>query len=339
MMDTKQKIEMVLGSPESLSHLALSHDWIKPSQSIQELAIAGEGNMNKVFRASIDQQTSLVFKQSLNCVAKYPEISAPIDRIVMEAAFYRTISAHKELTKHTPKILGFDESQKILCMQDLGIGKDLTSLYQDWNDADLNQLHQLLTWLGNLHDIRIDLDKHGHFKNSQMRQLNHEHIFKIPFQNDSGIELGTGLRAVSTQFAKDSRLVEAAKELGELYLDESESKENSLLHGDFYPGSWLSVSQNHVYIIDPEFCFLGPKEFDLGVLVAHLRMAKLDDDLIWSLINEYYSSQNIFSPALVHKFAGVEIIRRILGVAQLPLKLSEKEQIEILEEARRMLIS
>ena len=338
-MNTNQRIEMVLGSPESLSHLAISHGWIKPSQRIQGLTIAGEGNMNKVFRANIDQQTSLVFKQSLSYVAKYPEISAPIDRIVIEAAFYGTISAHKELTKLTPRILGFDKRQKILCMQDLGVGKDLTSLYQDQRGADLNQLHPLLTWLGNLHSIRIDQDKHGHFKNSQMRHLNHEHIFEIPFHNDSGIQLGNDLRAVSTQFTKDSRLVEAAKDLGELYLDESGSNENSLLHGDFYPGSWLSVSKKHVYIIDPEFCFLGPKEFDLGVLVAHLRMAKLDDDLIWSLIKKHYSSQNILSPTLVQRFAGIEIIRRILGVAQLPLKLSEKEQIEILEEARRMLIN
>jgi 5-methylthioribose kinase len=57
------------------------------------------------------------------------------------------------------------------------------------------------------------------------------------------------------------------------------------------------------------------------------------------LIKKHYSSQNILSPTLVQRFAGIEIIRRILGVAQLPLKLSEKEQIEILEEARRMLIN
>ena len=39
---------------------------------------------------------------------------------------------------------------------------------------------------------------------------------------------------------------------------------DTLLHGDYYPGSWMRVRER-LYIIDPEFSFAGPKEFDLGI--------------------------------------------------------------------------
>jgi len=63
-----------------------------------------------------------------------------------------------------------------------------------------------------------------------------------------------------------------AKELGDLYLSDGPT----LLHGDFYPGSWLRTTQG-IRIIDPEFAFTGAAEFDVGVFAAHLAFTGLDD--------------------------------------------------------------
>ena len=68
---------------------------------------------------------------------------------------------------------------------------------------------------------------------------------------------------------QDTPLKNAAIQLGKRYLSEG----TSLLHGDYYPGSWLKTKTG-LRIIDPEFCFFGPKEYDLGVLRAHLKMAE-----------------------------------------------------------------
>lgn len=129
-----------------------------------------------------------------------------------------------------------------------------------------------------------------------MRKFNHEYIFMQPF------------------IAKDeSRLQSKAKQLGELYLANTHGP---LLHGDFFPGSWLSTP-NGIRIIDPEFAFRGPVEFDLGVLLAHLVFAGSSFEILQNVLS-YYDSGCIVDESLIRSFAGVEILRRLWGVAQLP---------------------
>ena len=67
----------------------------------------------------------------------------------------------------------------------------------------------------------------------------------------------------------DACYVGIVRELGALYLQDG----TSLLHGDYFPGSWLQTAAG-VRVIDPEFCFFGPPEFDVGVLLAHLHLAQ-----------------------------------------------------------------
>ncbi|TFG71242.1 MAG: hypothetical protein E4H26_12695 [Flavobacteriales bacterium] len=63
----------------------------------------------------------------------------------------------------------------------------------------------------------------------------------------------------------------AVRTIGQKYLSPGET----LLHGDYYPGSWMTVG-DQFYVIDPEFGFVGFAEFDLGVMVAHLIMATME---------------------------------------------------------------
>jgi 5-methylthioribose kinase len=90
-------------------------------------------------------------------------------------------------------------------------------------------------------------------------------------------------------------------------------------------------------IIDPEFCFFGRPEFELGVAVAHLKMAQQPDALIKDLFI-YYHFDKQFDGSLFTKFAGIEIIRRLIGVAQLPLELTLQERLDLLEEARALVV-
>ena len=91
-----------------------------------------------------------------------------------------------------------------------------------------------------------------------------------------------------------------------------------LLHGDFYPGSWLEVNDK-VYVIDAEFAHPGRPEYDLGVMIAHLHFAGVETALIDRLQKRYEHPAD-FEPELVDRFAGLELIRRLIGLAQLPLE-------------------
>ena len=56
--------------------------WISPNEPLEGLAPAGAGNMNRTLRARLADR-SLVLKQSVPYVAKYPHIPAPVERIAV----------------------------------------------------------------------------------------------------------------------------------------------------------------------------------------------------------------------------------------------------------------
>ena len=92
------------------------------------------------------------------------------------------------------------------------------------------------------------------------------------------------------------------------------------MHGDYFPGSWLRTSGG-ICIIDPEFCFLGTAAFDVGVMLGHLFLARQTAALREGFLGLYAASAPGGAEVgrLARRFAGVEIMRRLIGVAQLPL--------------------
>jgi 5-methylthioribose kinase len=129
------------------------------------------------------------------------------------------------------------------------------------------------------------------------------------------------------KFKQDKVLKSRIKAVGDLYLSEGDY----LLHGDFYPGSWLQTVKG-VRVIDPEFTFYGPREFDLGVWKAHLMLSQHEDHVIDKLHLEYDVFSDLDVP-LLNVFAGIESMRRLIGLAQLPLLMEISKKMEFLDKA------
>lgn len=301
--------------------------WISPDEHILALAPAGAGNMNRTLRAHLPHRT-LVLKQSVPFVAKYPSIPAPADRIAAEAAFYRTTAGSAALASRLPEVRGYDPDNRLMALEDLGASSDFTDIYArrgnaaTRSDITAGHISSLLHWIGALHALHVDRAGFPELENRAMRALNHAHIFNIPLQPNNGFDLDAftpGLGAIATSLASDSALKGKALTLGQLYLGEAEPASGPvLLHGDFYPGSWLRHPRMGVKIIDPEFAFVGPPEFDIGVLIAHLQFAGFAQADLTQALGSYRAPPR-FSLPLALAFAGIEVIRRLLGVAQLPL--------------------
>jgi 5-methylthioribose kinase len=173
--------------------------------------------------------------------------------------------------------------------------------------------------------------------NTSLRRLNHHHIFEFPLQLDNGFDLDDvqlGLKDATKKIRSDNKLKSFANDLGDVYLAANGER---LLHGDYYPGSWLKTDQGF-RMIDPEFCYTGKPEFELGVVIAHLKMAQQPDSLIKDMF-VYYHFDRQFDGSLFTKFAGIEVIRRILGLAQLPLDLTLKERLDLLDQAYEWVIN
>ncbi len=319
-------LELLAERRADIERVLREHGWLAKQERVDALTPAGEGNMNRTLRARIGTR-SLILKQSVPFVAKYPQIAAPAERIVVEAAFYAAVRSIDAIAGRMPNVVGFDPENRLLALEDLGAAADFTDVYRAGADtaAFTRHIPALLSWLSALHRVTAAGET---FDNRAMRTLNHAHIFEIPFAADNGLDLDAitpGLAAIARSTAADDRLKQKVARLGEIYLGQrSTDSAPALLHGDFYPGSWLHDRTKGVRIIDPEFAFVGSTEFDVGVFIAHLLFAGVDhaDHL------HHYTQPARFSMDLARAFAGVEVLRRLLGVAQLPLTadLAKKRQ-------------
>ena len=321
-------------STEKLTQYLRQQKWIPETEAVVSLDKPGEGNMNRVLRATTNSGT-LILKQATDFVNKYPDIPAPIERIDVEQRFYRLASQIPELKNKLPGIIGYDPAHHLLAMEDLGSISDYTFLYEKDSVLTENHAIAIADTLVRLHQHQFSTDQVQQFpENLALRKLNHQHIFDFPLMVENGFDLDTitpGLQKVALKYKNDPELKSIATQLGENYL----AKGNTLLHGDYYPGSWLA-SGTGFKLIDPEFGFFGAAEFDLGVLLAHLKLAKQSDSIIQKMLGLYTLP---IDEGLLAQFEGIEIIRRLIGLAQLPLELNLSEKEDLLAYAWHKVMS
>lgn len=299
------------------------------NEKITEITKPGEGNMNVVLRVKTNLR-SFILKQSRPFVQKYKEIKAPIERIEVEHQFYKAIANNTSLNQHIPQVLKFNKEHHLLILEDLGKCEDMTSLYSSYK-IERNQLKLLVNIVSNIHKTKV---ANKYPENKELRKLNHQHIFELPFLENNGFSLNNvqeGLEKLSIPYKKDELLKEKIKKIGDKYLSEG----TTLIHGDFYPGSWMSKQEN-IYIIDPEFSFLGFAEFDLGVLAAHFILISKNKAVI-NTIEDFYPTT--IESALLAQVTGIEIMRRLIGLAQLPIKLTLQEKENLLQLAYQLIMS
>ena len=316
--------------PDELRTYLIARGLVTPEDLPFRVTRAGEGNMNLTLRV-VTPRRRLIVKQARPWVEKYDHIAAPWNRSHVEAAFYESVAGVAGVGDRMPGLLHADADNRVLVLDDLGDGGDLTSMYAGTRLTD-PECDTLVDYLLRLR--RVDAPAHLRhvLRNREMRALNHEHLFTLPLAADNGLTLDTitpGLQSAADALKADAALVARITDLGARYLADGPT----LVHGDFFPGSWVRTSGS-LAVIDPEFCFLGAAEFDAGVMAAHLIICGEAAERVDAV--ERAAAANRFDRGLAHQFAGVEIIRRLIGVAQLPLRVSLARKQELLARAREM---
>ena len=301
----------------------------KADEQIISTSVPGESNMNLVLRVQTNQG-NYILKQAKSYVRTYPQIPAPISRIEIEYEFLKQLASNPFLASLSPKVLHYDAPNHLMLLEDLGEGSDFISLYGGNRQLNSEEIRHLVDYLMHLHELQpLNFPETG-----DMRSLNHEHIFAFPFLEENGFNLDSiqpGLQEASIPYKTDIVLKQRIQTLGNRYL----ANGKVLMHGDFYPGSWLQVSTG-IKVIDPEFGGLGDAEFDLGVFLAHLELSEQAENLIPEVQKHYRLP---IDWALVQYYRGVEILRRLIGIAQLPVSLSLDAKKSLLARARTYLLS
>jgi 5-methylthioribose kinase len=170
-----------------------------------------------------------------------------------------------------------------------------------------------------------------------MRALNHEHIFRVPLAGGNGLPLDDyepGLAKAAAELRGDADYCAIVAESGERYLADG----SCLVHGDYFPGSWLRTERG-LRVIDPEFAFPGDPEVDVGCALAHLALARQPAAVAERLQKSYVGDGEArLDPKWLARFAAVEVMRRLIGVAQLPLAGAPGSRAQLLERARRAMM-
>ncbi len=319
------------GQTESIRAFLLDHAWIQADERIIACGKAGEGNMNLTLRI-VTENRSFILKQARPWVEKYEHISAPWDRILYEQGFYQRVRSIPAVAAAMPSLIASDAHARVIVLEDLGTASDFSRLYSGapLSEPDRNALAE---YLAALHTATHN-DADPEFVNREMRLLNHEHMFVVPLAEDNGLDLEPyepGLAESAKLLRSDTAFIHRVQKTGERYLADGPC----LLHGDYFPGSWLQTPEG-VRIIDPEFTYYGDPEFDLGVCLAHFRLAKRPLNEALAFLDSYRSRAHgiDLQERWIARYASIEIMRRILGVAQLPIAPTVDFRRELLAHAR-----
>lgn len=316
------------GDPSGLRAFLTARGWLDPGERMIACTRAGEGNMNLTLRVRTERR-SMVLKQARPWVEKYDHIEAPWERSLSERWFYDRVASIPGVAGHVPRLLASDPEARVLLLEDLPGARDLTGIYAG-ERVEAAELDELALVLRALHDGTAADPPRPDF-NRSMRELNRAHCFVVPLDAGTALPLDQfepGLSSLRAALAGDDALHAVAEQMGDRY----RSAGGPLVHGDYFPGSWLRTDVG-IRIIDPEFCFQGDREIDVGCAVAHLVLARQPPAVAQRFLDGYGSGA--CDPGAIARYAAMEIVRRLIGVAQLPIAPTERWRAAVLARARR----
>ena len=321
------------GIAEALARLG----GLEAGEALERVERAGEGNMNLALRAITDRR-SLVVKQARPWVEKHPHVAAPVARAAQEHRFYQMAAevvptdGEAESAARCPAVHGFDPVAHLLVLEDVPGARDMTDAYAG-DPIHEDEAAALARYAARLH--RATAGAVGsELANRGMRALNHEHIYRFPLRPDNGLDLDPdepGLNDAARALQRDEGFASAVRATGERYLENG----GHLLHGDYFPGSWLRSDEGLV-VIDPEFAFPGDPAFDVGNAVAHFVLAR-QPATAEPFLRAYRAIHEV-DDRLLARYAACEVMRRIIGLARAPVAASEKWRRGLLEAARASLL-
>jgi len=313
------------GDRDGVEDFLRQQGWIDAGETISSCEPAGPGNMNLTLHVRTSQR-DVVLKQARPWVEKYDHIEAPWSRAEVEIRFYRRVAGIPAVAGGMPALLAADPASSSLLLEYLPGAGDFSDLYDPDLSAGLSDsdLDRAAFFLARLHEEtrgRPDSE----LANREMRDLNRAHVFEIPLAQSNGLELDVhepGLAKAAHSLQIDRAYRSAVSDIERVYLADGPC----LLHGDYFPGSWLRA-EGGLRVIDPEFGFFGRPEIDLGCTLAHFALARQSVDRSQDFLGRYarHADGPDPDPKLLAGFAAVEVMRRLIGVAQLPIPSAGKD--------------
>ncbi|MDQ0603109.1 5-methylthioribose kinase [Streptomyces canus] len=313
-----------------------------------------DGNMNRVFLASnADGTRSLALKQALPWVrVAGPSWPMNPDRADAEARAYEQVA--RIAPDKIPAIHGYDPENYALVMEDMSDLEVLRTLLNEGAPYGPHTSARTGEFVAQFSFATSDFgmasaDRKALIAASvspELCKITEDVVLSEPYIEHEHNHWHEGLDDLAREFRADSRLRTEVADLRHTFMTSAQA----LLHGDLHTGS-IMVGEREgapvIRVFDPEFSFVGPIGYDLGlywanVLVSEERARALDSlsdhadqlGLSWTAFETEFRRlwptrvDTFFDDAYLDRFlrkvwtesigyAGTEIIRRIIGFAHL----------------------
>ncbi|MFE9446149.1 S-methyl-5-thioribose kinase [Streptomyces sp. NPDC006602] len=326
--------------------------WANPDDiHVREVS---DGNMNRVFLASsADGTRSLAVKQALPWVrVAGPSWPMNPDRADAEARAYEQLA--KVAPDKIPAIHGYDPENYALVMEDMSDLEVLRTLlnegaaYGPHTSARIGELVAQLSFTTS--DFGMSSAERKALVaasvSPELCKITEDVVLSEPYVEHEHNHWHPGLDDLATEFRADVRLRTEVADLRHTFMTSAQA----LLHGDLHTGSVMVGAREGapvVRVFDPEFSFVGPIGFDLGLYWANALVSEeraralgtLSDHgdqlrLSWEAFDAEFRrlwltrADTFFDDAYLDRFlrrvwtqsvgyAGTEIVRRIIGFAHL----------------------
>lgn len=325
-----------------------------PDPADIEVREVSDGNMNRVFLASsADGTRSLAVKQALPWVrVAGPSWPMSPERADAEARAYEQVA--KVAPDKIPAILGYDPENYALVMEDMSDLEVLRTLLNEGASYGPDTSARIGEFVAQLSFATSDFGMPSAERKAlvaasvspELCKITEDVVLSEPYIEHEHNHWHEDLDDLATEFRADERLRTEVADLRHTFMTSAQA----LLHGDLHTGSVMVGDREGapvVRVFDPEFSFVGPIGYDLGVywanaLVSEERaraLGSLSDHadqlaLSWQAFETEFRRlwptrvDTFFDDAYLDRFlrrvwtesigyAGTEIIRRIIGFAHL----------------------
>lgn len=310
------------------------------------------GNMNYVYRAKeLNTGRTMILKYAAKHTRISEDIPVSIERIGIEARAMMQFGQY--VPQYVPRVYQYDELNQCILMKDYSEYSILRDKLKQCESIPGFAEH-ITSYLVQGMLPTLNIDDNNEVKSSGLQNMDNPlcettktYVFSEPFTRTgkSNDIFKPSQKLIDIEVYGDGELLSRVAELKGQFMD----KKQALLHGDLHTGS-IFVNQSSIILFDYEFAFYGPIGFDIGNLLANLifswlhagaigqkgefmhwveaTIRRIIDEFKKNFVSEFsarfhsntHSSEYItaYTDDIIHDtaaFAGVELLRRVIGIA------------------------
>ena len=278
--------------PKAVGEYLSSRNFLERDERVRQLAPANATGRNATWRVETTNR-SFVVKQFRPWPVNGRVPPPPDDRFRAECQFYRTARIAEGLDRALPAMLHHDCRVGCMILEDVGAAGAVDPA------LTVAEAEALAWFLVRLHHHSQSVPAGARYHNCGVVGWQMARLFE---QRDPRSRADHG-----RWLARFAALGEPARHALEDARAALGKEGASLVHGDFRATNWVRGVDGVLRVVDAEFSFFGPPEFDAGTFLASLLFGRAKPEVVRAALGVLASGCMRYQARLTCAFAAVQL--------------------------------